>query len=112
MTATNDTGITPIKDQVLVRRDQEKKQTDGGLWLPDGSSEWPTIGTVLALGPLVQEPGLVPGARVAFKTRAGTALAPDVREGAHRQEWERVVVLRTGEADHTVGDILGFVEGE
>jgi co-chaperonin GroES (HSP10) len=115
MTATNDTGVTPIKDQVLVRRDQAKTQSDGGIWYPDGSSEWPVVGTVLAMGPLVQEPGLEPGARVAFKSRAGTALAPDVREGAHRPGWERVIVLRTGEADptgKTVGDILGFVENE
>ena len=112
MTATNDTGVLPIRDQVLVRRDQEKKRSSGGLWYPDGSSEWPMIGSVLAVGPLVQEPGLEAGARVVFKSRAGTALAPDVREGAHRPEWERVVMLRSGEADRSPGDILGFLEDE
>lgn len=111
MTTRNNTGITPIRDQVLVRRDPPVEQSKGGLFYPQGSAEWPEIGTVLAIGPSVREPGLEPGTRVAFKARAGTALEPDTREG-FRPERERVVVLRSGEADGSTGDIIGFVEDE
>ncbi len=119
----NDTGWKPIKDQVLLRRDPAKERVNG-LYLPQGSEEWDQRGTVLAVGPLVREPGIVPGARVLFRPRAGTALVPDRREPDQPASWERVVVLRTGEVegaatsagpcnpDTGAGDILGIIEEE
>lgn len=128
MTATNDTGITPIQDQVLVRRDQADKKMAGGLlWRPDAAWDWPTRGTVLAVGPSVKDPGLVPGARVFFRPRPGSALVPDNREPGEKDKraWERVIVLRSGDlprprpagpsaaAVHDgMGDILGIIEEE
>lgn len=119
----NDTGVRPIKDQVLLRRDRATEHRNG-LYLPQGSEEWDQRGTVLAIGPLVREPGIVPGARVLFRSRAGTALVPDRREPGQPVAWERVVVLHTGEApahtrttgpcdpDTGAGDILGVIEEE
>lgn len=121
----NDTGITPRKDQVLVRRDPAETMHRARLHLPQGSEDWPQKGTVLATGPLVNEPGVVPGARVLFQPRPGTALVPDRREPDQPKEWERVVVLRIGGArvapeakrgpsdNYTgPGDILGIIEEE
>jgi len=119
----NDTGLSPIKDQVLLRRDPAEERVRG-LYVPQGSEEWPQRGTVLAIGPLVREPGIVPGARVLFRPRAGSALVLDRREPAQLDTWERVVVLRTGEVpgaarpagpcspDTGAGDILGIIEEE
>lgn len=121
MTPTNNTGITPIKDQVLVRRDQAVTQSAGGIHFPGGSELWESKGTVLAVGPLVQE--LVPGTRIYFKGGAGRALIPDDREGG-REEWERVIVLNSGDATQGAeapagraskkqyGSILGIIEEE
>lgn len=119
----NDTGLSPIQDQVLLRRDPATDRVRG-LYVPQGSEEWDERGTVLAVGPLVREPGIVPGARVLFRPRAGSALAPDRREPGQPDAWERVVVLRSGEApgmarpagpcspDTGAGDILGVIEEE
>jgi co-chaperonin GroES (HSP10) len=116
---TNTTGVTPIRDQVLVRRDQAQNQTRGGLFVPE--KMWPQLGTVLAVGPWIRDPELVPGARVLFRPRAGSALVPDSREPGARDTWERVVMLQAG-VDHegrdrgvdarrrNVGDILAVVE--
>lgn len=93
MTSTNNTGVHPIADQVLVRRDPSQKQTPGGLWVPDGSESWPTFGLVLEVGPRVKEPSIVAGCRVLFKSRPGSALTPDEREGG-KDVWERVVMLK------------------
>jgi co-chaperonin GroES (HSP10) len=103
-TAINDTGVRPIQDQVLVRRDEPEKQTRGGLHLPDGSWDWPVCGTVLAIGPQVT--GLAVGERVLFRSRGSTALIPDTREPDQPASWERVVVLRTGEARCTTTSAL------
>lgn len=42
--------IKPIFDYVLIEKDEEKKTTNGGLVLPDNSTEKPSTGTVVAVG--------------------------------------------------------------
>lgn len=98
----NDTGLRPLKDFLYVRRDEAIVQK-GSLFVPQGLEEWPLVGTVLAVGPDVKDPDVVPGARVLFKNKASSALYPDSREGGMKPEWERVVKLPF---DH----IMGVVE--
>ncbi len=100
----NETGVRPIQDRVMVRRDKPKNQTKSGLHLPDGAEDWPTTGTVLAVGPRVKEPLIHVGVRVFFQSRPASALIRDDREPGERdhKEWERVVMLREE-------DVLGIV---
>ncbi len=98
----NDTGVTPVQDRISVRRDLPKKVI-GLIHVPDGSEEWPQTGVILAVGPRVKDPELVPGLRVLFKPRPASALIWDKREGNNRPEWDRVTQLREE-------DILGVVE--
>lgn len=101
----NDTGVRPVQDRVSVRRDKPKDRTAGGLYVPSGLETWPTIGTVLAVGPRVSDPDIVPGARVFFLSRPSSALITDNREADQPEEWERVMQLR-------VSDIVGIIEEE
>ncbi len=98
----NDTGVRPIQDRVSVRRVPPVSQSTL-LHVPQGSEHWPEIGVVLAVGPRVDDPEIVPGIRVLFKSRPSSALLPDNREPGQHAEWERVTRLRQE-------DILGIVE--
>lgn len=44
-------NIQPMQNRVIVTRDEEKKMTAGGLYIPDGAKEKPQQGTVVAVGP-------------------------------------------------------------
>ena len=44
------TKIAPLGENVLVRRDDAKDKTDGGIVLPDSSKEKPLRGKVIAVG--------------------------------------------------------------
>jgi co-chaperonin GroES (HSP10) len=101
--------LTPIKNRILVRQDPSlsKVGKEGILFAPQGHETWPTVGTIVALGPQVEHPeDLAPGTRVLFKRRpkgSGCgALVPDAREGGP-DELKDLVVLRED-------DILGLVE--
>lgn len=99
----NDTGITAIGYDVIVRRIEGRTKSDTGLlYLPDNTGHWDPIGQVLSVGPRVESEEIVEGAWVLFKTRPSSALVPDTREGG-REEWKRVVRLREE-------DILGIVD--
>src|SRR5882724_1742292 len=41
MTPANDTGVRPIRDQVLVRRDRAETTYKSLIHRPQGSEEWP-----------------------------------------------------------------------
>jgi chaperonin GroES len=43
--------IKPIRDQIVVERDEAEAKSRGGILLPDGAKERPRRGTVLAVGP-------------------------------------------------------------
>ena len=119
MTLNNDIGIRPIRDQVVVRRDPAETMYRALIHRPQGSEEWPETGTVLAIGPRVTIPGVVPAARVLFQARPGTALVPNRHEPEQSKAWERVVVLRSGDCpndpnvpDAPAGDLLAIIEEE
>lgn len=91
--------VTPIKDQVLVLADPAKDRTSSGLYYPQGSEDWPSLGTVMAVGPgrIIEggerEPmGVEVGDRVLFKRQPASALVPDSREGDPRG-WHGLVML-------------------
>ena len=107
--------VRPIGNGVLVRQDrpQEKVGREGLIYAPQGSEDWPNIGTVIAVGPgkvndhgvrVAMDEGLVPGARVMFQRKPSSALEPDPREG-NKPEWKDLLVL-------TEDDILGIIVEE
>jgi chaperonin GroES len=73
----NEIGVRPLGNRVVVRRDESKTVSDGGIALPDQSVEVPRIGTALAVGPGAWRYGnlepctVKPGDRVMFGSYAG-----------------------------------------
>ena len=42
--------FTPLFNYVVIKRDEEKEMTTGGIFIPDNSKERPSTGTVLSVG--------------------------------------------------------------
>ncbi|OGT63990.1 MAG: co-chaperone GroES [Gammaproteobacteria bacterium RIFCSPHIGHO2_12_FULL_45_9] len=75
------TGIQPLYDRVVVKREEERK-TAGGIVIPDTATEKPSKGVVMAVGPgRVSKTGqMLPmavkqGQRVLFGKYAGTEVS-------------------------------------
>src|SRR5712664_1162741 len=73
--------IQPLHDRLIVRRDEAKNQTEGGIYIPDNAKEVPIQGEVLAVGTgRVAEDGTVrplavkAGDLVLFSKYAGTEI--------------------------------------
>ena len=97
------TTIRPLFDRVLVKRNDEPKQTASGLFLPEtASKEKPVEGTILAVGNgrksddgSIQPLAVKAGDQVVFGKYSGTEIKVD---GEDR------LILRED-------DILGVLEG-
>lgn len=42
--------FTPLFNFVVIKRDEEKEMTSGGIFIPDNSKEKPSTGTVVSVG--------------------------------------------------------------
>lgn len=74
----------PLFDRVVVKRDEKKEKTEGGIFLPDTAKEQPTHATVVAVGPGKRKddgtyvaPEIKPGDRVWFTKYVGAELEVD-----------------------------------
>jgi chaperonin GroES len=70
--------LQPIRDKIVVKRDEEPQKTEGGLYLPDDAKERPVVGTVLAVGEgILNSDGTItklvlqPGDKVVFAKYSG-----------------------------------------
>ncbi|QYK48318.1 MAG: co-chaperone GroES [Phycisphaeraceae bacterium] len=85
MAKKSDTGIRPLHDKILVRRDDAETKTATGIYLPESGKEKPKTGTVQAVGDgaLNTETGeripltVKKGDRVIFTSYAGTEIKLD-----------------------------------
>ncbi len=76
--------IRPLRDHLLVRKNDFETQSRGGILLPDMAQERPRQGVVLAVGPgkTMDDGRMVPlavdvGDRVLFTTFAGNQVGDD-----------------------------------
>lgn len=74
----------PLRDRVVVRREEKEAKTSGGILLPDSAKEKPAQGTVIAVGPgavtssgEVRPCDLNEGDKVIFGQYAGNAVKTD-----------------------------------
>lgn len=77
-------NIVPIEDRVLVRIEPPKKQTAGGILIPDTAQEKQTIGDVLSVGPgrtldcgKLVKPQVAKGDRILFARFGGCEVPGD-----------------------------------
>ena len=66
----------PIDDRVVVTREPNETESPGGIVLPEGATEKPQLGDVLACGPNVKQASI--GDRVLFSPYAETVTLYDV----------------------------------
>jgi chaperonin GroES len=51
-------AFEPLKDRLLVEREEQSNQTASGLYIPDTAKEKTLEGKVIAVGPDAQEDGI------------------------------------------------------
>lgn len=73
--------IRPLHDRLIVKADEEKEVSDGGIIIPDMAKEKPVEGTVISAGKgrMTDEGELVPmevkaGDRILFSRYAGSEI--------------------------------------
>jgi len=63
--------VRPLHDRIIVRRDEEGEQNNGGIIIPDTAKEKPQRGTVIAAGSGTVSDG---GRRVPLDVKAGDVI--------------------------------------
>lgn len=78
------TNIRPLHDRIIVRRDEEIKESAGGIIIPDVATDTPVQGEVLAVGNgKITETGelkalsVAVGDKIIFVKTAGTEIKVD-----------------------------------
>ena len=64
-------AFEPLKDRLLVIREEQSNQTASGLYIPDTAKEKPLEGKVSAVGPDAKEDGISVGDTVVFANFSG-----------------------------------------
>ena len=61
----------PLKDRLLVKREEHASQTASGLYIPDTATEKPLQGKVIAVGPETKEDGISVNDTIVFANFSG-----------------------------------------
>lgn len=64
-------AFEPLKDRLLVIREEQSSTTASGLYIPDTAKEKPLEGKVTAVGPEAKEDGISVGDTVVFANFSG-----------------------------------------
>ncbi len=64
-------AFEPLKDRLLVIREEQSNTTASGLYIPDSAKEKPLEGKVTAVGPDAIEDGINVGDTVVFANFSG-----------------------------------------
>ncbi|CAA6819443.1 MAG: Heat shock protein 60 family co-chaperone GroES [uncultured Sulfurovum sp.] len=67
-------AFEPLKDRLLVLRQQQSNQTSSGLYIPETAKEKPLEGKVIAAGPDAKEDGINVDDTVVFANYTGTEI--------------------------------------
>ncbi len=64
-------AFEPLKDRLLVLREEQSNQTASGLYIPDTAKEKPLEGKVISVGPDAKEDGISENDTVVFANYSG-----------------------------------------
>jgi len=73
-------AFKPLKDRVLVEREEQSNTTASGLFIPDTAKEKPLEGKVIAVGPDAKEDGISVGDIVVFANFSGMEIVIEGNE--------------------------------
>ena len=100
METEKETRFRPIREHVVIERDDAKSETAGGIVLPEGAKDKPRQGAVVAVGPGRAEKGqwvrlqVQSGDRVLFGADAGTEVEIDGTKYIVMHEQEILSILQ------------------
>jgi len=94
----------PMHDRIVVKRDEPKTMSDGGIYLPDKARDQTRTGVVISSGPGQTTPEgvlipntLVPGDHIIFGTYAGSEIKLGGQTYQIMREGDVVAMLREGD---------------
>jgi len=73
-------AFEPLKDRLLVTREEQSNQTASGLYIPDTAKEKPLEGMVTAVGPDAKADGINVGDKVVFANFSGMEIVIEGQE--------------------------------
>jgi len=73
-------AFEPLKDRLLVLRQEQSNQTASGLYIPDSAKEKPLQGKVIAVGSEAKEDGISADDTVVFANYTGTQITLENQE--------------------------------
>ncbi len=73
-------SFEPLKDRVLVTREEQSNTTSSGLYIPDTAKEKPLEGKVIAVGPDAKKDGISIGDTVVFANFSGMEITIENQE--------------------------------
>lgn len=73
-------AFKPLKDRVLVEREEKSSTTASGLYIPETAKEKPLEGKVIAVGPIAREDGIDVGDTVVFANFSGMEITIEGKE--------------------------------
>jgi len=73
-------AFEPLKDRLLVEREEQSNQTASGLYIPDTAKEKTIEGKVLAVGPDAKADGINLGDTVVFANFSGMEITIEGKE--------------------------------
>jgi len=73
-------AFEPLKDRVLVLREEQSNTTASGIIIPDTAKEKPLEGKVVAVGPEAKEDGISVGDTVVFAHFSGMEITIEGKE--------------------------------
>ena len=85
--------LRPLHDRVIVKRLEEERKSAGGIVIPDTAAEKPSMGEVVAAGPVkpddngkLQPMGVKAGDKILFGKYSGQEFKLDNAELLHMRE--------------------------
>ena len=73
-------AFEPLKDRVLVLREEKSNQTASGIYIPDTAKEKPLEGKVIAVGPKAIKHGISIDDTVVFASYSGMEITIEGKE--------------------------------
>lgn len=94
--------LEPLFNYVLVKKDEEKEVSNGGIYIPDNSKEKPSTGTVIAVGPgkvheytgIISPTTVKPNDRIFFLRLGGQKIEEDGVEYTILKEEEILGIIK------------------
>lgn len=84
-----------LHDRILVKPDEKKKESEGGILIPDSVQERPNVGTIISVGPGTKDQKMSAevGNKIMFGKHAGIDMNIDGEDVVFIRESDIIAIL-------------------